>query len=396
MTHSPPMIEEGAVALRLTTQAPRAPAVHPELFDVIVVGGGQAGLSVGYHLGRTGVRFLILDANERVGDSWRQRWNSLRLFTPAKFDGLDGMPFPANGNHFPTKDEMADYLEAYAQRFKLPIRHGMRVNHVRQRGDRFVVVTATQEFEASQVVVAMGKYQRPRTPKFAEDLSPDIAQIHSRDYRAVSQLKPGRVLIAGAGNSGADLALEAAFAAHHVWLAGPLVGEVPFRPGTFVGRNIMSPFVLGFVFHRVLTVKTPMGRSAQAGAVTRPVPLIRVKSRDLAAAGIERVPRVVGVRDGKPLLEDGRVLDARNVIWANGYHAGFEWIELPVFDESGWPKHRSGVVESVPGFYFVGLPFLHAMSSSMIHGVGRDARRIAGLIENGVGTRFRQAMSTSR
>jgi putative flavoprotein involved in K+ transport len=386
MTQNPAMIEEGAVAVRLTARAPRVPTEQPESFDVIVVGGGQAGLSMGYHLGRAGVRFLILDANERVGDSWRQRWNSLRLFTPAKFDGLDGMPFPANGNHFPTKDEMADYLEAYAQRFKLPIRHGMRVNHVRKRGDRFVVVTATQEFEAAQVVVAMGKYQRPRTPAFAADLSPEVAQIHLSSYRDVSQLRPGRVLVVGAGNSGADLALEAARVGHHVWLAGPSVGEVPFRPGTFVGRNIMGPLVLGFVFHRVLTVKTPMGRRAQAGAVTRPVPLIRVKSRDLAAAGIESVPRVVGVRGGKPLLEDGRVLDARTVIWANGFHAGFEWIELPVFDESGWPKHRSGVVDSVPGFYFIGLPFLHAMSSSMIHGVGRDARRIAGLVEDGLRT----------
>jgi putative flavoprotein involved in K+ transport len=374
------MIEEGAVAIQLAQRAPRPAGAHADVFDVIVIGGGQAGLSVGHHLSRTGLRFLILDADERVGDSWRKRWDSLRLFTPAKFDGLDGMPFPAPKNDFPTKDEMASYLEQYARRFKLPIRNGMRVRHVFKRAERFVVVTDTQEFEALQMVVAMGKYQRPRTPKFAEELSPELLQLHSSNYRNAKQLQPGAVLIVGAGNSGADLALEAVRAGHHVSLAGAGPGEVPFRPGSFVGRNIMGPLVLGFVFHHLLTVKTPMGRKAQQGAIERAVPLIRVKQRDLRAAGIERVARVVGARDGLPLLEDGRTLNVTNVVWSTGFQPGFEWIDLPVFDENGWPRHRSGVVDSVPGFYFVGLPFLHAMSSSMIHGVGRDAARIVGVI----------------
>jgi putative flavoprotein involved in K+ transport len=312
----------------------------------------------------------------RVGDAWRKRWDSLRLFTPAKFDGLDGMPFPGPPNYFPTKDEMADYLEQYARKFELPVCCGVRVQRVFKRGDRFVVVAGAQEYQALQVVVAMSKYQRPRTPSFAEDLPADVVQIQSPDYRNPSQLKPGPVLLAGAGNSGADLALEVASAGHKVWLAGPDVGEVPFRPGSFVGRNIMGPLVLGFVFHHVLTVKTPMGRKAQPGAFKQPVPRIRVKKRDLVAAGIERVPRVVGLRDRMPLLGDGRVLTVSNVIWTSGFHPGFEWIDLPVFDDHGVPRHRSGVVESQPGFYFVGLPFLHAMSSSMIHGVGRDAERI--------------------
>ena len=378
MTNNPAisLIEEGAAAIRLT---------HPD-YDTIVIGGGQAGLSVGYHLARQGARFLILDAHERVGDAWRNRWDSLRLFTPAKLDGLDGMPFPAPANHFPTKDEMADYLEEYARRFKLPVRGGERVLRVFKQGERYTVVTQTQEFHASQVVVAMSKYQRPRAPAFAEELSSDIVQLHSSGYRNPGQLKPGGVLVAGAGNSGADLALEIARGAPKVWLAGPKVDEVPFRPESFIGRNIMVPLVLGFVFKHVLTVKTPMGRKAQPGALTRAVPLIRVKSRDLAAAGIERVPRVVGVRAGKPLLEDGRVLAVSNVIWASGFKETFDWIDLPVFDAPGLPRHASGVVESQPGLYFVGLPFLHAMSSSMIHGVGRDAQRIAATIQRKMGS----------
>jgi putative flavoprotein involved in K+ transport len=250
-----------------------------------------------------------------------------------------------------------------------------------KRGELYVVVTDTQEYHAAQVVVAMAKYQRPRTPAFAEELSPDIVQMHSLDYRNARQLKPGGVLVAGAGNSGGDLALEAVRAGHKVWLAGREVGEVPFRPESFVGRNVMGPLVLGFVFHHVLTVNTPMGRKARAGAFTRAVPLIRVKKRDLKAAGIERVPRVVGARDGLPLLEDDRVLEVSNVLWSSGFHPGFDWIDLPVFDERGAPRHRSGVVDAQPGLYFVGLPFLHAMSSSMIHGVGRDAARIVAQVD---------------
>ena len=370
------LIEEGAVATQFARSASRPQPAAADVYDVIVIGGGQAGLSVGYHLSRTGARFLILDANARVGDAWRKRWDSLRLFTPAKFDGLDGMPFPGPPNYFPTKDEMANYLEDYALRFKLPVRCGVRVQRVFKRGDRFVVIAGSQEFQAGQVVVAMAKYQRPRTPSFAEELSPDIVQMHSCEYRNPAQLKPGGVLLAGAGNSGADLALEAARAGHPVWLAGRDVGEVPFRPDSFIGRNIMGPLVLGFVFHHVMTVNTPMGRKAQPGAQQRAVPRIRIKSRDLEAAGIERVGRVTGVRDRQPVLDDGRVLTVSNIIWSSGFDPGFDWIDLPVFDDRGAPKHRSGVVEVEPGFYFVGLPFLHAMSSSMIHGVGRDAARI--------------------
>jgi putative flavoprotein involved in K+ transport len=382
MTNNPAtqLIEEGAVAMALAQRAAHPAAANPEVFDVIVIGGGQAGLSVGYHLARTGAKFVILDAHARIGDAWRKRWDSLRLFTPAKFDGLDGMPFPADGNYFPTKDEMANYLEEYARHFKLPVRSGVRVQRVFKRGEHFVVATGTQELQATQVVVAMAKYQRPRTPAFAEELSPEIMQLHSIAYRNVKQLKPGDLLLVGAGNTGADLALEAARAGHKVWLAGQDVGEVPFRPESFLGRNIMGPLVLGFVFHHVLTVKTPIGRKAQPGAFTRSVPRIRVKNRDLKAAGIERVARVVGVRDRQPLLEDGRVLKVSNVIWSSGFHPGFDWIDLPVFDDHGAPKHRSGVVDAQPGLYFIGLPFLHAMSSSMIHGVGRDAARIAGKI----------------
>jgi putative flavoprotein involved in K+ transport len=370
------LIEEGAAAIQLAGRTPHGAVSSRESFDVIVIGGGQAGLSVGYHLKRAGVRFVILDANPRVGDAWRKRWDSLRLFTPAKFDGLDGMRFPAPGNYFPTKDEMADYLEAYARRFQLPVRCGVRVDRLSRRGAHYVVTAGRLEFTAGQVVIAMAKYQRAKVPVFASALSEAIVQMHAIDYRNLRQLRPGGVLLAGAGNSGADIALETARGGHKTFLAGRDTGQIPVRPESFVGRNLVMPLLLGVIFRHVLTVRTPLGRRARRGVLTKGGPRIRVKGSDLAAAGVERVPRVVGVRNGLPLLANGHLLDVANVIWCSGFHAGFDWIDLPIFDEEGHPRHSSGVIETQPGLYFVGLPFLHSMSSSMIGGVGRDAARI--------------------
>jgi putative flavoprotein involved in K+ transport len=369
------LIEEGSAAIQLTRPG-SATSFGREPFDVIVIGAGQAGLSVGYHLSRANdTRFVILEANPRIGDSWRQRWDSLRLFTPARFDGLDGMPFPAPPTYFPTKDEMAGYLEAYAARFRLPVRTGVRVERLFVRDGRYIVNTGNQELEGRQVVIAMGKYQRPRIPGFAAQLSGTISQLHSSAYRNLSQLQPGGVLLVGAGNSGADIALEAARSGREVWLAGRSPGEVPFRPEGRLGR-IMQPFVLRFVFHRLLSVQTPLGRKVRPAMLHRAGPLIRVKARDLAAAGVRSVPRLVGVREGLPLLEDGRTLSVSNVIWCTGFDPGFDWIDLPVFADDGEPMHHSGLVDSQPGLYFVGLHFLHAMTSGMVHGVGRDASRI--------------------
>jgi len=350
--------------------------MNRQRINTVVIGGGQAGLSVGYHLQRKGVQFVILDASARVGDAWRNRWDSLCLFTPAKFSGLDGMRFPAPRNSFPTKDAMADYLENYARHFQLPVRSGVRVERLSRLGDRFLVVTGDQQFEADNVVVAMSGWQRPRVPAFARDLNPRIVQLHTFEYRNPSQLQPGGVLIVGAGNSGAEIALDVV-RGHETWLAGPDTGHVPFRIEGLVARLLLVRVVLRVVFHRILTVKTPIGRKVRAKMLHRGEPLVRTKPQDLVAAGIARVPRVARIENGRPVLEDGRALDVSNVIWCTGFNSGFSWIDLPVFDADGDAKHESGVVTSEPGLYFVGLKFLHAASSSAIHGVGRDAARIA-------------------
>ncbi len=347
-----------------------------EHFDVIVVGGGQAGLSVGYYLARRGLKFVILDAHERVGDAWRKRWDSLRLFTPARFDALVGMPFPAPPDAFPTHDQMADYLEAYAKRFQLPVRNRMRVESLTKCDGRYVVRVGGHELEADQVIVAMANYQKPRTPELAASLSADIVQLHSSAYKNPEQLREGPVLLAGAGNSGAEIAVELRKQGHEVWLAGRPTGEAPFRLTSFLGRWLLARFLLRVVFHRLLTIRTPMGKKARPKILGGGTPLIRTRSSDLLAAGVRQVARVAGVKDGRPVLADGQALDVTNVIWCTGFYQGFSWIDLPIFDESGAPQHEGGVVAGQPGLYFVGLNFLYSMSSSMIHGVGRDAARI--------------------
>jgi putative flavoprotein involved in K+ transport len=344
-------------------------------YDVVVIGGGQSGLSVGYHLAKRGLRFVILEGDARIGDVWRRRWDSLRLFTPARYDGLDGMAFPAPPGYFPTKDEMGDFLEAYAAHYALPVRTGVKVDRLSRRDDHYVVNAGALELEADQVVVAMASYQRPQRPAFAGDLALEIVQLHSREYRNPAQLKEGGVLIVGAGNSGAEIAMELA-SRRRVWLSGRDTGHLPFHIDGPFGRRFFVPFVLRFLFHHVLTVATPIGRKARPSMLHRGSPLIRTKPKELAAAGVERVPRLAGVRDGKPVLEDGRVLDAANVLWCTGYDPGFSWIDLPIFDEHGEPRHDAGVAQDEPGLYFVGLHFLYSMSSTMIHGVGRDAARI--------------------
>jgi len=353
---------------------------EPERVETIIIGAGQAGLSVGYHLARRGRQFLILEANERVGDSWRTRWDSLRLFTPARYDALDGMPFPSAPGYFPTKDEMGDYLASYASRFALPVRTGQAVTSLTREGDRYLVVTDSGRYEAKHVVVAMATFQQPRIPEFATDLDPSIVQLHSSEYRNLTQLQPGGVLLIGAGNSGAEIALESVRGGHETWVSGRDVGRIPFRFGG-IPRTLLTRILLRFVFHRVLTIDTPIGRRARPKMLAHATaPLIRATPDVLERLGVRRVARTAGAQDGKPVLEDGRVLDVANVIWCTGYHPGFSWIDLPVFDADGEPRHDRGVVRDEPGVYFVGLHFLYPMSSTMFHGVGRDANHVAEII----------------
>jgi putative flavoprotein involved in K+ transport len=347
----------------------------PERVDTIVIGGGQAGLAMGYHLAKQHFKFVILDANNHVGDSWRKRWDSLRLLAPARYSGLPGMPQPAPAYSFPTKDDVADYLQDYARKMNLPVRNGVTVRSLSRVDGHFVIETDQRRFEASQVVVATGAYHHPNVPSVAAELDPKIRQFHSSDYRNPSQFQQGAVLIVGASNSGAEIAHEAA-KEHRTWLSGRDTGQLPFHTSGRVARLVIP--LMWFTFNHVLTVKTPMGRKAQPYMRSRGAPLERVRREDLAAAGVERVvAKTVSARDGLPELDDGRVIDVANVVWCTGFRQDFDWIQLPVIGGDGWPLQRRGVVPDVPGLYFVGLPFLYSFASELLGGVGRDAEYIA-------------------
>jgi putative flavoprotein involved in K+ transport len=350
-------------------------ALHgTERVETAIIGGGQAGLATGYYLKERGRPFVILDAGERVGDAWRTRWVSLRLFTPALFDGLPGFPYPGPNWSYPTKDEMGDYLEAYVERFDLPVRTDVRVERLENEGGRFVITASRGRFEADNVVVATGACRTPKVPGFARELDPNITQFHSRDYQSPAQLRDGDVLVVGVGNSGAEISMELS-AIHRTLLAGKESGHIPVRHGSLAAR--IGFRVFRFFGHRVLTKGTPIGRKVGPKLTTHGDPLIRVRPKDLAAAGIERVPRVAGTKNGLPLLDDGRIVDVANVIWCTGYRSDFGWIDLPILGDDGEPVHDRGVVESKAGLYFVGLVFQYSLSSDVLPGMSRDHAFVA-------------------
>jgi putative flavoprotein involved in K+ transport len=346
-------------------------ATRVERYETIVIGAGQAGLAAGHHLAKRDVDLVILSDEARIGDNWRLRWDSLRLFTPARYSGLPGMHFPAPPDHLADKDEVADFLERYADRFDLPVRLRSRVRRVAWDGERFTVSLddGSARLEAENVIVATGAFRKPGLPAVAARLSSDIHQLHSSDYRNPFTLPTGPVLVVGAGNSGAQIALELA-RFRKVWLAGRDTGHLP---RAILGRDVFD--WIWPVMKRA-TLDTRIGRRLHGHARSGGDALIGIPERALKQAGVARVGRLDEVRGGLPVCGD-TVLDPRVIVWCTGFAPDYGWIDLPVFGTDGFPRHRRGVVADAPGLFFLGLRFQHRMTSSLIGGVGDDAAFIA-------------------
>jgi putative flavoprotein involved in K+ transport len=347
-----------------------------EAFDTIVIGGGQAGLAAGYYLSQHNENYIILDENTRTGETWRRRWDSLRLFTPSFNNHLPGMKFPKPDFYFPTKDEAADFLEAYTSHFSLQVRYGVKVDGLNRDERGYRLSAGEASFHAHNVIVATGSFHTPHIPSHARELNQDIFQMHSVDYQNPSDVPVQKVVVVGAGNSGAEIAIDLAKAGRKVWLAGRDVGRIPADK---LGKLLGGKPYWWFLRH-VMTIDTPLGRKMKAHVLSHGSPLVRTKREEVAGAGIEFAPRLTGARDGRPQLEDGRTLPVEGVVWATGFRPDYSWINLLVFDETGRPRHERGIVREAPGLYFVGLFFQTGLTSSLLGGVGADAKYITSKI----------------
>lgn len=344
--------------------------------DLAIVGAGAAGLYCAHYAARHTNEFEVLDEHARVGDSWRERYRSLRLFTPRPWVSLPGLRIDVGRFQYPTGVQLADYLERYAAAFDLPVRTATHVDRLALEPDgRFRLELSTgDDVVADRVIVSAGAHRVPVTPAVAGRLDGGIRQLHSLDYRGPEDLAPGPVLVVGAANSGTDIALEAAASGHDTVLAGRHPGQVPARIDTPIGNVMAGIFIQKL---RTTTIETERGRRVRDAARGHGVNLVRNHLADLDRAGVRRVGRVAGEKDGRPVLEDGEVLDAATIVWCTGSRPQHDWIDIPeAFGADGFVQQQRGLVDAVPGLGFVGLPFQYSVASPTLMGMGRDAEYV--------------------
>jgi putative flavoprotein involved in K+ transport len=355
---------------------------------IVIIGAGQAGLAVGRELATSGFPFTILDEGTAVGQSWRDRWDSLTIFTPARHSALPGRSLGGPANQSPTKDDVAAYLKAYAEQFDLPVRSHVRVLRVSPSKGGYLLETSDGSIEANIVVVATGPNTLPNIPPGSDELAPTIVQMHSSNYRNPASVPEGDVLVVGAGTAGTQLAIELS-ATHRVTIAGRPTAAVPPAVIRLFGELQWR------VINNLLTRSTPMGRRAAAGFFDRGAPLIGIGVPDLVKAGVQRVGRFTGAQDGMPVVDGAGVLAPASIVWATGYRPDFGWIEDLAVDKAGWPATERGASVGSPGLYFVGMPFQYAISSGLLGGVGRDASYVAARLTEHLET-LPDAVATTR
>lgn len=344
-----------------------------EHIEVAVVGGGQAGLAMGYYLREQGRRFVILERGDSIAPAWRERWDSLKLFTPRGYSGLPGLPFPGDPDDYPTRDEVIGYLERYAETFELPIELNSQVRRLSREGGRFVLDVDGRMNTADQVVVATGPFQTPYVPKLADELDSGVWQAHSTGYRRPDDVPEGTVLVVGGGNTGFQIAKELS-ATHKVVLSvGSKQKPLPQR---IAGRDLFW-----WLTKTGLIRKTVESRLAQR--LGQRDTLIGSSPRELTRNyGVELKGRATDVAGRVVRFEDGSTLEVDAVVWATGYRPDYSWIDLPILDSDGRLRHRRGVTD-VPGLNFLGLTWQWTRGSALIGWVKDDAaflaERIAGL-----------------
>lgn len=335
--------------------------------DVIVVGAGQAGLAIGYFLSRLHRDFTILEAAAEPASAWRQRWDSLRLFTSARYSGLPGWPFPGDPDRYPSRDDVAEYLTEYARRFEQPVEFDSRVRSLRRVDDAYEIAVADRTYRADQVVVATGPFQRPRVPPIGAGLGPSVRQLHSSAYRSPADVSSGPVLVVGGGNSGFQIAQELARAYDVQLSIGSRQKPLPQR---VLGRDLFW-----YLDTTGLIRKSAASRIGRR--MSREDVLVGSRPRALRRRyGVRLRPRAVDARATAVTFGDGTTCDVGTVVWATGFDSDYSWIDVPVLDGHGRPVHRRGITGS-PGLYFLGLTWQHTRGSALLGWIKDDAEYLA-------------------
>ncbi|WFR62521.1 NAD(P)/FAD-dependent oxidoreductase [Paenibacillus amylolyticus] len=340
------------------------------MYDVLVIGAGQAGLAAGYYLQQSGLTFLIVDAASSVGESWRKRYDSLRLFTPRMYDGLPGMPLGGNENDLPSKDEIADYFESYAKQMHLSIKLNCLISRLSKPDEVYYAETNDGIIEARNIIVATGPFQTPNVPPFAKSLSESVIQLHSSEYRNSSQLHPGTTVVVGGGNSGAQIAVElAADTRQTVYIS--IARNITFRPLHIMKRSIF------WYFDKLGILRSSADRRVGKWLRNQPEYVYGYELKELMTQGkVNMRPRAVNATDNRILYEDGSETRIDNIIWATGFKRNDGWIDIDAaFDSKGGIIHERGV-SSVAGLYYVGLPWQTSRGSALLGWVKYDAQKI--------------------